>query len=791
MPDYESSIEKRPEGAPANQELNPWLRKRLSEHESRFILRRASPASTLSLSREGGHQLSRRLMANSWVASVISRATRLPVLSRAFDGIINRGTSTLTRVWPQSLDLPWVRNSRQYGRQSSETGDAPDIDAPTAHLRNDFFRAPSQTDTGRPANKMTETHPVDTREQPSPLVSAPALSKSADRIPLAKPGRVLTGRIQGVDGITHIPDRSPGLGSNLQKSAKSPADGAFPPSANDEFSRRASRGASGMKPLGNSDKSRVDIRNTPPRVSDEVGSERLAGKAADTSPFDTRTQFIPLVSVPALSKSAETIPLLSHQKVVPARTGDAIPQKPAGSPAGRAYPGVVNHGLSRQVSRKASSIKPPNVSKAESLPVALGQKTAAPAAPRMDVFGLSRGDYRGMITPEGNRAEENIGIHIQSTGKGEHNIDRKPQDISPETKISHPFTPIAREIAGQSMPAGETSPTRDAPGRESPLPLNKPDMVDSRSLHVRKTRQVPSSGVVLNESAIPLMSEPIQTQTAVPAVRRTAKPELAPAPNQIITEHEKIAGAVIRQGTDGRSMPGEISQYREGGKAYTAGKLSSRKPLPVFNQIVQPLPRSDIVSRTADLPLPELASKELSRIQNSHYARSPESEPAPNVVTPDIKPSVALPLRPRVLPNQGIGAARDEKLFRYAADAIPSVVYPAGQSGIDMALAPQTRIPDIQRLPQTVEQTPPGTYAPSSLPVPSVQSASSSTSPAILQMQAERAASSEIARSASEEPPGEGKNADGRKPDLGTLARELYPLLRKMIMIERERQPGR
>lgn len=89
---------------------------------------------------ESNRQLERQVMYRNSLASTISRAMHLPVLSKAFD-FIRRTTAFFTPMYQRMLELPWLRRRSKTGSSSIQTkGAIADRQRNTVSLQpNEFY----------------------------------------------------------------------------------------------------------------------------------------------------------------------------------------------------------------------------------------------------------------------------------------------------------------------------------------------------------------------------------------------------------------------------------------------------------------------------------------------------------------------------------------------------------------------------------------------------------------------------------------------------------------------------
>jgi hypothetical protein len=102
---------------------------------------------------------------------------------------------------------------------------------------------------------------------------------------------------------------------------------------------------------------------------------------------------------------------------------------------------------------------------------------------------------------------------------------------------------------------------------------------------------------------------------------------------------------------------------------------------------------------------------------------------------------------------------------------------------LDLALTP------VNRLPATQQE---GNFTQSDQSRQYIQRApASSSSQSTQQTQAGQSSQANITQASEIKPPDENINMNENRPDVKALAREIYPLIRRMIIVERERRPSR
>jgi len=160
----------------ASKESNAWLLKRIPDQASLFTTQSPMYMRMLSLSSyiqqqsrhlgEGSSRLARRIIDRRSLASSASRSFSLPLLSRAFDYILRKGTVTQS-VWRRALELPWYhRHLKPRLSVTETTGTAADgrstsINPQPGELHHDvLLRTLSEAEEEQPVQPVDETYPA-------------------------------------------------------------------------------------------------------------------------------------------------------------------------------------------------------------------------------------------------------------------------------------------------------------------------------------------------------------------------------------------------------------------------------------------------------------------------------------------------------------------------------------------------------------------------------------------------------------------------------------------------------
>jgi len=188
--------------AQASKELNPWLLKRLIDRALPFAAQRQPNQLGESSSR-----LARWVIASAGLASTLSRAIHLPLLSRAFDSIL-RKPAFIPPVWQKMLDLPWFRRGRHHPDTTVQTyGD---------------------TEEEQLIDETDETYPLFTDDTLSPPITGKGLLTTTNRLSQDAPTRTLPAQTKEIAGTRYSNEPSQGLHVTKKEQPVHPAGEAYP-----------------------------------------------------------------------------------------------------------------------------------------------------------------------------------------------------------------------------------------------------------------------------------------------------------------------------------------------------------------------------------------------------------------------------------------------------------------------------------------------------------------------------------------------------------------------------------
>jgi hypothetical protein len=369
-------------------------------------------------------------------------------------------------------------------------------------------------------------------------------------------------------------------------------------------------------------------------------------------------------------------------------------------------------------------------------------------------------------------------------------LQSRPHLISESISERHalPIRPAyhPKEIRPEAESSSVAAQQADMPFMASLPPVQSSGEVAVHSGRTIPTKTISVRPATLQSKALPDLRPNLSKLTIAdevvkrldrPALQRTADkpdgPALSSPPSQEVTwgegsrvypytltpQPEVEAGqASMREPTISRSMSRrDMPSLDTGGgssldQSYAEGfpeKLLSYRHTPsITGSVIRPLPVIKSISRTMAMPSQQLfetaanmsisdKSKDYGFLQRREYVPS-----FPNYKYAR-QPSATLPVTSPARPKSESSIVYGEELFRHAADTVPELTHSGNHNGLELAMAP------VGRAPETTV----------------------------------------MAQAAAPEPQAEGSEEGQAAPDIRALAREIYPLIKRMIMIERDRHP--
>ncbi len=679
----------------ASKELNPWLLKHLAD--------RALPFTAQPLSHLGGSssRLAKWVVNRAGLASGISRAIHLPLLSRAFDSIWRKPTF-IPPVWQRMLDLPWSRQSRKQGHSFTQTTSATadgkltnTVGLRNEHYPNTLVQTFRDAEEERLVDKTDEIYSL----FPNDLFSLPITGRKpltiSNNFPHGAPTRILPVQTKEIANTHYSHELNQGLRVSREEQPARTAGEAYPLVIKNLFSSPAAR-------------------------------ERLSDITSGL-PHHAR---------------ATPIPLMTKQKIVGIETQDADNFMSSYVGQGRIQiPGIYKskenqkpayrHIKGTQEKLARVSWQPRYIYPGHSLPRVLTPITQRASLQRMPV-------------------EAHPHIADEDVHEGHASLIRHfyhPKGIVGEGESNSVMTKQSTLPSPVSIP-------RDSSKRPSqpalPGTANKPDEMVSDSLAPQKVTPDEGSRVFPNRVAPQRIPEVSQTRAGEPIISRQIKHVRQEA--DITHIPEAVANFSLNPDMPNLVTPKPSSIDRGFTKGYDEKPLLYRQPLPISGSATEPPPLIESIPHTITLPSQQLfrsaayvplsdKSENYSSLQNRENLPSSPSYKDANQAT------LELPVASSAQPKAEFSVARSEELVRQTSDTVSRLTY-ARNNGTNNGM-PELVLAPIARAAETSE--PPQTTTPEPL----------------------------VEESGNQEP----------ELDITALAREIYPLIKRMVMVERERRP--
>ncbi|OGN87549.1 MAG: hypothetical protein A2158_07315 [Chloroflexi bacterium RBG_13_46_14] len=742
MADNESLSNKQEDIAQEELKLSPWLQKRLEERADPFTsLGLFAGLSTFAVRNrrfqrlwEGSGRLGR-----AGLVPAISRTGRLPLVSKALLGIISRtatiGASSLYKM----LDLPWFRPGRRSHREE-------------AAENTEFVVRQEMNDV------MNTTAPDYRIQQPLPgLVDEQELMR-AKNIPEAYFDRIFSPPITRKTPRSiweHTPSpvvvKATPVGTDHIAEAFPPSDAAsrqYPaPGISKSISQQVVDQEAVLESYIN-EQARIDeTTGRPSTVKEDKHEERSI-----VSRNNTRESDIPETDGTGKDTS-HTYPVKELFYVKPLRVARKIVQS---------LPFV----------RKNQN----NESGATSHPVSVASHPSAKQNRQKDydkplsLENISVAREKPVVTPE------TAGLSIVSD---ENNIGTRDVSIEDSKEILHESRRVQSENRENSTFTGGGG-IDEGTG----YTYRAVDLFDDKLPQVarRIEQSLPSVGNIPRKVVLP--PEPVQ--------RRVDRP-LSQQP-----VHRRIDRTLPRQPVRHRideTLPEKPIEYR-GDKDPPQQSVQRRVDKDLPRQPVQrrgdgDLPRQSVQRRVDEKPPQEPTQHPVDETSpqepvkyhadetqiemKSKYRPEKNNEPKPLYMrgSGSYRPLHKLPLTPQVKTAMGTGIARKAILDGDISTAMPDFAGSANHT-LDLPLAPVTRI-EVMRQQEENLRTGQIQGEPETLRL--TQNTQSTQTPPTGTSRTAEADSSE----------GSTENSKEKTADYRTIAREIYPFIRRMIMIERER----
>jgi hypothetical protein len=463
--------------------------------------------------------------------------------------------------------------------------------------------------------------------------------------------------------------------------------------------------------------------------------------------------------------------------------------------ADEAYPAVIKNLFSPLVVGEripGTSPELPNHARATSMPVMTKQTTGALETHGTDNLTVSPVSQSRIPIPGRHQSRElqtPDQRHLKDSQERPAQINQQPQHTYPDQLLPQVLTPVTQrttlqrrpigvrphltsksirenqtspiqfsyhsetigtEEVSSSLTAGQTTPPLIAgmPGDASKRPdqpvvpgtANKPAGMVSYSLLPRKVITSESSRV--DPQRAPEIS---QAKTGEPVIRRQTKQLRQEA--EVTHIPEDVADLVLSPDMLNLVTPEHGRIDRSFTKGYTEKPLFYRELTSIADSAIQPSLMKSI-SRAIILPSQRLFKSAAyvplsAKSENYGLLRNRESVPSSPSYEYARQPALELPVVSSARPKVDFSVAHSEELFRHMADTVPQLTYSGNHNVPEPALVPAGRVPETKL---------------------SLQPATTETQ-------------------------GEQREGEEAAPDVRALAREIYPLMKRMLMVERERRP--
>jgi hypothetical protein len=519
------------------------------------------------------------------------------------------------------------------------------------------------------------------------------------------------------------------------------------------------------------------------------------------SPPVTERGLLTTASRPMHDTGATTLPLQTKEianRIYPSefiRTFRVSGKEQPVLTADEAYPAVIKNLFSPPVVGEripGTSPELPNHARATSMPVMTKQTTGALETHGTDNLTVSpvsqsripipgRHLPRELQTPDQKHLKDSQERPAQINWQPQHTypdqllpqvlipvtqrtaLQRRPMEVRPHLtskgirenqtspiQLSYHSETIGTEGVPSSVIAGQTTPPLIAgmPGDVSERPgqpvvpgtANKPAGMVSYSLPSRKVTTSESSRVA--PQRVPAVS---QAKTGEPVIHQQTIQVGQEA--EVTHVPEDVANLALSPDILDLVTPEHGRIDRSVTKEYAEKPLFYREPTSIAGSAIQP-PLVKSIYRAITLPSQQLFKSAAyvplsAKSENYGLLRNRESVPSSLGYEYVRQPALELPVVSSARPKADFNFAHDEDLFRHMADTMPQLTYSGNHNVPELALVPAGRVPETMVSPQP------------------------------------------------EAPETQGEQREGEEaaPDVRALAREIYPLIKRMLMVERERRP--
>jgi hypothetical protein len=731
MTDNEVPLNKQQDSGQEDQELTPWLQKRLEE--------RARPLTSQGLLQvvHHGGQLARWVIKHTSLSSLISRVGNLTFLSRASRGIARRAASVEPSDIYSILDLPWFRAGQDQSQEKIDTSGVSSFKEPSSgkvmHSPPEFPKEGKATKQG----KETETY--------IHRLISPPLSRKTNQPIGTHPVRVQQKmEVSYSDGTEKRPEKSTANSAKrMSETPVSPITGTQKGTNAGKLETPRSYEADNAKKTA----SKVDgqLKDAYLEPSSQSAQQVLraieaAEKSTTSSVQQSRQQISPSVEFP--EKSTEPDIQRSRQRQRDdSETGRA--SEIAESPVTASVETTVDTVIHRKF----------DAGKAK-------KEDATPTPPGKETIGKRE------ITKKLQR-DELSGARIESHGKEVSEVypvqdlfHKKPMSIGQKIVRSLPFIRnIMRKESQPFKPA--TSIAEERPEiKESSAATKKIEMVhpDERASSI-------------------IQESPTVFDINITEQAKKESSSVSPELKEIIKEKPAESFKLVKQ-----PIIREHSAEEGTRQIYPDKDLFHKRPPAIGQQIMRSLPIIGNLSRKMDLP-----SQPVTYINDeqreSQYSKLPLTDLETSPIREANEQQPPSPVVKRIITGKPPAIGRKEIPTGGNLEALPDFTGAVRTSELDLVLAPMKQTSLAHQQDNHVEAGDETQNIQRAL-MPSVSQPIIQTQPEPVQQPSTTQTTIMRAADTNAVP---GNN----QIDYKTLAREIYPLIRRMIAIERERRPSR
>ena len=824
MLDNKDSFNNQPDNTKVNREIRPWLLQRFVERArplpkwklavGKSTLSTANNQQFLRLS-HSNNRLARWVVNQTKLASRISRAERFIPLPLSLGSLISRKTAVGVYDRNQILDLPWFQPNKSNGQE------------PADKIVFNSQEEIASDSMGRFDNKMLQPLPESTREKQITveekmpetyirhLISPPIARKSAidivDKIlgPASTKGSHARNdrstEINYSDDSRRVVERKPSLGGRIRPTSLISYRTAVGEAVTDTSSLHGlQHGKTITRPRYNN---KVDKIRT--------SSDKKIINELDRQPLNT------LSRQSSQSTHRISLPIIPAQKNISIVNASSL-ENPAYSINRQKTPGTktVPNRLEVRQARPDDANTPSLPHRAAKRPAFETTPNKAVGTSISDASKTKSVDFTSIKdfkepTQESHTTEIPIvkksGINVKDNAKKDANnsdsagdsLYRKPLSIGRRIMQSLPFI---KNISRKMNRPAETIPITAEHQSEvniNQLPANNPEIIhpyDEASgvkpdkdnpvvttfSGASKTEREEDTSIPEANKTKPIDITRIKNSASVPEVDKTKPIDFTAIKDFKEPRQERYTAEIPttkKMDTIVKDNTGKGASY-----AYHAKDLFYRGSPPIGQRIARSLPLMRNVSHQVHLSSKGTLATGQKQPELNIIQLSSDNLGIPHVhgISDDIrKPKTDSLLIPRLVSEKTPGIIGN-KINKISVNRKSEAIYDGtrtANSELDLALTPVNKLPAAQQE---------GNYSQSDQSTRNIFKAQASLSgQSTQQTQAGQPSRPDVTQASATKPLDENTNMNENRPDIRALAREIYPLIRRMIVVERERQPSR